>query len=398
MSSEPVLQDVVARHRLVFSSCAAGTMLLLFDLLIRLDDEVELIWRSSNTPPKFLYFISRYFGLFVQIIYLTDVFPLYCPAQLYFRSAAYFILHVSVELSLMIRIYALWGQQRGVAIFLGSMWLGEQIINISITTAALSEMASYNTPYPESWPIVGCRVTYTPYFLSFCWLPVLFYETLLFAMNMYKCLSFRPLANTPLIVRVFRDGTIYYFLMCFILVVRIVSQFRGGSINGDIVDSWMTSTFSLAGSNLMLSIRKLAAERERKHLATPDISFGIPEFVTHPPAASHNNYDTVSSRSCKLNSPSEWDYEMQPLNNHTEIRVLPYRRSPSMLVSSDKGPPKLSLDLRLSWQKSLDSPRSPPEAVEATSPLAQRKASLDSSRSSWGAKDLSWLQDWETKL
>ncbi|THH29748.1 hypothetical protein EUX98_g4436 [Antrodiella citrinella] len=220
-------------------------------------------------------------------------------------------------------------------------------------------------------------------------------------MNAYKCFSYRPLIHTPLIVRVFRDGTLYYLLMCFVLVMRIVSQFHSGAlgVNGDIVDTWMTTTFSIAGANLLLSIRKLSAEREERHLATPEFSCAIPQFASHPAvvtATSHHNYDSLSSRTCKVDLPSDSDYEMQSLAHHTHTES-----SFRGLVSSDKGPPKLSLDLRSSYQHSPDSERAPSLAAGEVPPVPpsapERKASVKSSRSSRDP-DYGWLQGWEAKL
>ncbi|TCD70690.1 hypothetical protein EIP91_002065 [Steccherinum ochraceum] len=389
MSPPQDVADLVRTHRLIFSSSAAGTMLLLFDTLISLDDEVELVWRSSNTPPKFLYFISRYLGLFVQIIYLTDVFPLYCPTQLYFRSV--------VELSLMIRIYALWGQQRNVATFLVLTWLCEQIANFTLLARAIWEMAQHTTPIPSDWLVTGCLVESVPYFFNLCWLPVLLYETLLFFMSAYKCLSFRPSDNTPLLVRLFRDGTVIYLWMCCILVISIFSQFHPEFINSAIVDTWMTSVFSMAGSHLMLSIRRLAADSKRKQLATPNISVAIPEFAS-PQEAALYNFGSLSSRTCDL--PPGADYEMQPLANRSSgNRPTPYRRNPQ-INSSNEGPPKLSLNLPY-----IREPLTELERVSTAEETAVAAVYSEPDSHRWRyffarcpmTLNRDWLDDWGTK-
>jgi len=66
--------------------------------------------------------------------------------------------------------------------------------------------------------------------------------------------------------------------MCVSLLLRTISQYRPDLLNGEIIDTWMTATFSLAGSHLMLSVRSLAAERQRMVIATPMLSAGVPEF------------------------------------------------------------------------------------------------------------------------
>ncbi|KAK7681396.1 hypothetical protein QCA50_015488 [Cerrena zonata] len=120
---------VVIQTRLYVHFCeTATTFWLLYDWVISLGDEIELIWTSANTPPKFLYFISRYIGLIVQFVYVTDSMPLYCRSQLIFRAVTYWVLHVSVELTLLIRIYALWNQSKKVAAMLAIAFGLEQTV------------------------------------------------------------------------------------------------------------------------------------------------------------------------------------------------------------------------------------------------------------------------------
>lgn len=154
----------------------------------------------------------------------------------------------------------------------------------------------------------------------------------------------------------------------------------------------------------MLSIRRLAADRHCKHLATPDISGAIPDFVTSPdlpPIVDHHQqFDSLSSRTCI--PASDVDYEMQPLSDHSEIRVIRHKRS-SHTDHSDDGPPKLSLNLAVTRQQSFAFERdfrSPPTAVNSTSPIALPSETY--SRPSYFSrcpmtKDFTWLEDWATK-
>jgi len=48
---------------------------LLYDAVLSFDEEVQLIWKSPDTLPKFLYFASRYVGLFVQACIAFRIVP-----------------------------------------------------------------------------------------------------------------------------------------------------------------------------------------------------------------------------------------------------------------------------------------------------------------------------------
>ncbi|KAI0078299.1 hypothetical protein K474DRAFT_1771080 [Panus rudis PR-1116 ss-1] len=269
---DSVLLSILRIRKDIRYSDVAVTSWLLFDWFIRLDDEIQLVWTSANTPPKYFYFISRYFGLVTQIIYCLEVIPVYCQAYLAFRAFSYYVLHLSVEFTLMLRIYALWNRRKRVAFFLLFTFFIEQTVNLVLLAMAEASWSKSIVPFPRHWPLKGCIVYSHPSFFRACWIPILLFETLLFIMNTIKCISLRPLTNTPLIIRVLRDGTIYYMITCAVLLLRTVAQYRPDWISTDISDTFMTATFSISGSHLMLSIRSLVAARDQQTLTMPQIS------------------------------------------------------------------------------------------------------------------------------
>ncbi|KAI0642571.1 hypothetical protein C8Q79DRAFT_219556 [Trametes meyenii] len=66
MNESDVLFFVRTAHRQSIHSIASSAWLL-YDLLTTFDQEMEFVWRSANTLPKYLYFVSRYGGLFGQL-------------------------------------------------------------------------------------------------------------------------------------------------------------------------------------------------------------------------------------------------------------------------------------------------------------------------------------------
>ncbi|EPQ52668.1 hypothetical protein GLOTRDRAFT_131904 [Gloeophyllum trabeum ATCC 11539] len=220
-----------------YNAIAAATWLV-WDFFISIEDEVELIWKSRNSLPKYLYFFSRYFGMFMQVFLAAGAQPLYCKEWLVFEAmcdllsillfgrsnaesdadlySTFALTVTAVEISMILRIQALYGGSRTVLVLLLSV-LAVEILCFSIITVIGYRAATPSLrPFPEQWPIKGCIMTKIPKIFELCWLPTLICESLLFSLTAYKCLAsgprFRSGFHTPTHVKFFRDGIVYYAL------------------------------------------------------------------------------------------------------------------------------------------------------------------------------------------
>ncbi|EPT02205.1 hypothetical protein FOMPIDRAFT_1097576, partial [Fomitopsis schrenkii] len=95
---------------------------------------------------------------------------------------------------------------------------------------------------------------------------------LLFVLMVIKVYSYRPLNELPILLRVLRDGTIYYFVTNRISVLVSSASIPIQS------PPWISAILSFSGAHLLLSLRTLAAERVRADIATPDISEDVPDI------------------------------------------------------------------------------------------------------------------------
>ncbi|EIW55289.1 uncharacterized protein TRAVEDRAFT_131410, partial [Trametes versicolor FP-101664 SS1] len=170
---------------------------LLYDLLTTFDQEVSATGcRSANTLPKFLYLVSRYVGIFGQ----------FCNGQLITSLILDSCLILSVELSLMLRIDALYGRKAK------RVWL----LNLPQTAAAINgiiypRIYAESRPFPSDWPLKGCFFPTDIFWNKLCWYgPDSSGIALLFCLNTAKCISYGRLEQTPLIYRLFRDGSAYF--------------------------------------------------------------------------------------------------------------------------------------------------------------------------------------------
>ncbi|PIL23556.1 hypothetical protein GSI_14869 [Ganoderma sinense ZZ0214-1] len=189
--------------------------------------KVEYIWGSANTLPKYLYFISRYLGLFGQLVVSTNLVPMFCFDYLVLSFGFLFTLILSVELSLMLRIDALYGKSRKVRLLMGFGFFAEIAVRL--------------------FPIVA-------------------FETVLFLLNIAKCISYAPLDHTPLIYRLFRDGSLYFIITTVFMASCTIAQYLDSEAASSLV-VWMSVVFSYSGCHLLLSLRKIAARRQRLEIS-----------------------------------------------------------------------------------------------------------------------------------
>ncbi|KAH9847442.1 hypothetical protein C2E23DRAFT_848474 [Lenzites betulinus] len=265
MRKSDVLELLWSEHSQRFHTLSSAVWLL-YDLLTTFDQEVEFVWRSPNSIPKFLYLVSRYVGLFGQFTLASGILPVFCRGQLLTSLIFFPCLIMSIELSLMLRIDALYGRSRKVRVVLLTAFV------LEVASAAWLNGLTYPTvfaelqPFPPKWPFKGCIFPVLDiYWYKFCWFPIIAFETLLFGLNTAKCTSYGRM-DTPLIFRLFRDGTAYFAIAFVFMLVCIVSQFLDFPSASNALPTWLYAVFSYSGCHLLLSVRSVAAERERLDL------------------------------------------------------------------------------------------------------------------------------------
>ncbi|KAI0676555.1 hypothetical protein C8Q78DRAFT_30147 [Trametes maxima] len=209
MNESDVLFFVRTARRQSIHSIASSAWLL-YDLLTTFDQEVEFVWRSANTLPKYLYFVSRYGGLFGQFIYATGRLPIFCQGDYMSSVAVLSCMILAIEMSLMLRIDALYSKSRRIRLVLSIGFMAEVVCAVAMNTALYHRAFRDLKQFPPNWPIKGCFVPINRLLFKLGWVPILSFETLLFSLNAVKCISYGPLDHAPLIYRLFRDGTAYF--------------------------------------------------------------------------------------------------------------------------------------------------------------------------------------------
>ncbi|KAJ8502285.1 hypothetical protein ONZ51_g96 [Trametes cubensis] len=291
----------------------ASSAWLVYDLLTTFDQEVTYVWRSANSLPKYLYFVSRYVGIAGQLALASGQLPIFCTGELLTSLVLLSSMLLSIELSLMLRIDALYGRSRQVRLLLGIAFFIEVASAAAINGLLYPRTFRELRPFPPDWPVKGCFYPTNVFLNKLCWIPILSFETLLFCLNTAKCISYGPLDDTPLIYRLFRDGSAYFVIvfgeyarlivrsastssgLLAIMIICTVAQFTDNGGLSTVAAVWISAVLSYSGCHLLLSIRRIAARR--RHLDLTLVSVRVPDVYDEDksPISTDDPYPSPSS-------------------------------------------------------------------------------------------------------
>ncbi|OCH93363.1 hypothetical protein OBBRIDRAFT_790388 [Obba rivulosa] len=240
-----------------YAGVAAFTFIA-YDTLIHLPDEIHYIWQAPNTWVNWAYLFIRYVPIFAEgsliTIITSDSTGIHfttrgCRDWVIYQGAVVEAITIAVEVILVLRVYALYGRSQLMLAILGALFIGEVAVMINALCHTIPRM----TFTPQ------CIITGAPSIFMSYWLSSLAFETILFALTLYK--FFRSLkmlsGDTTILVAFVRDGTWAYALIFVTMLLNsLMYQYNKTPLAG-ICYFWAVSVFSFAGSHVLLNIRKI---------------------------------------------------------------------------------------------------------------------------------------------
>jgi hypothetical protein len=250
----------------------SATVWLVWDIAITMDQEINLIWSTQWTLPKFLYLAARYYGLFntlfntIVTIYPTLSVP-FCSVWSWFvgfSGAVFFT--TTVNLILLLRLRALYHRSPKVVIFLTALYIIEFLTEVAVTVLTLKDV--HMSPKPPGLPLTGCYSSKPPRLTLISWIPCLVIACIFFAFTLYQFfrvlqdenyrVGFSVLRNSkrlgPVMSLFVRDGAVFFGLIFAVILINTVFNVVGGVLTSA-GSPWLMAAYSIAGSRLILNIR-----------------------------------------------------------------------------------------------------------------------------------------------
>ncbi|OCB87203.1 hypothetical protein A7U60_g5719 [Sanghuangporus baumii] len=165
------VSDVVAERGLWYGRLCttSSSVIILYDHLITFSDEVHLIWKSRWSAGKALFLISRYYNVFT-------VFRYYNVFTVLFNSNVLYSSTISSRLSSK-RIFLV------LVVGFSSVLIAETIILVLSTKAQIGPV---NADPSRQLDMATCILTDTWPLSYLYWIPFLTFESLLFALALFK--------------------------------------------------------------------------------------------------------------------------------------------------------------------------------------------------------------------
>jgi len=192
----------------------------------------------------------------------------------------------SVQVVLQLRIYALYGRSRNIAISMVTAFILE-----IITVTILLVMASVElTAMPEAVyeTLTWCKPMDLPPWLIYFGVAVLIFETILSLLALFKTYqrvrevgSF-PFTPTDLLDLLLRDSNLYYVGILTVYSVNVSLWSNHMEIHLDLAAGFTVAIPAVLASRIMLNVRLAHyGSRMLSVLSPSDVSIDMPEFNGH---------------------------------------------------------------------------------------------------------------------
>ncbi|KAI0673083.1 hypothetical protein C8Q78DRAFT_969328, partial [Trametes maxima] len=241
--------------------------ILYYDYVMTFFSEIEYYWSPPVPSVSFLLFtVNRYIGLFGPIPVFFEYFSALCrQLQLYHQIFA-MLSQAVVAVLLILRTYALYNCSKRILALLIAMHLGGAVHCLS---AVLTSKSPLTTSTSLDFAYDRCNLSLTDdqgIHLALAWSAMLWFDSIIFALTLYKAIQMRRELSGGLLETLFRDGTIYYGILMAVNMVNIITFLvcdPNTPMKG--MATTMTNVLSVTlTSRLMLNLRDPTVQRSRR--------------------------------------------------------------------------------------------------------------------------------------
>ncbi|KAK6992677.1 hypothetical protein R3P38DRAFT_2569350 [Favolaschia claudopus] len=203
----------------------ASSAIIIFDHIITLDKEVELIWKRPWAAGKVIFIINRYYTMVSVLINNYALFSSSLTDSVRIRFFQWqgwtgLIACMIAEVILQMRLYALYFLSKRVLILMASAFILSSASSAVIMGTVLHGIKAHAHPLPTV-PTTFCAPSNVPsYFFAF-WIPIISFESLLCFLALFRGFqTFRTSGGSTLfqsgrhlVAILIRDSVLYFLVM-----------------------------------------------------------------------------------------------------------------------------------------------------------------------------------------
>ncbi|KAJ7629886.1 hypothetical protein B0H17DRAFT_1109392 [Mycena rosella] len=268
---------------------AAAFVILLYDHLLSLGSEINLIWTAKFTSAKAMFLFIRYMvpcalALYtVQLSGLSHIMlnDLFCRCWMGFAA---FMGWTTVAISnflILLRLWVIWDRNRKLVIYTSLCYLVAQIMGL-VAAALLVWRMNISLYWNDLAGMCGFKEPQPP--VAILWAPGTAFEVVLFGITWWNALTQPRSSNAPLAAAIYHDGFLYFLLLLCLRLTNTVLAAAAppGLIFIAMFPVWCATTTTTC--RLVIKLRQITEDQR-----LPD-SAVTPSDDTH---VMHGDYDQL---------------------------------------------------------------------------------------------------------
>jgi len=239
-----------------------GFTVLCYDYVLTLGMEMSRFW----SPLQFswgtvIFLLNRYVALFGHVPVMVEIFLQHhtddvCHILHVYHQYLAIIVQILVTVIMITRNYALWGSSRKILVSL--------LILVAVVLAfggwSLFSGKSDDNDYGPYNGVLGCQFaisTDQSYHMGGAWIGVVLFDSIIFALTVYKSLRLRRSGERTIVDVLLRDGSVYFAVMSITTLSNSLTYMVGRPFTRGVLTPITNVFSSVVATRLMLNIRRV---------------------------------------------------------------------------------------------------------------------------------------------
>ncbi|KZV87619.1 hypothetical protein EXIGLDRAFT_773474 [Exidia glandulosa HHB12029] len=243
----------------------ASTCLFIYDYILTLPSEIELVWPGPWTQGKVIFLTTRYLAWpeVVLVIYqqTSDIPASQCHAFFtYFAWSTTWGLAAS-ELILILRTWALWDRKRvvlyGLIFLLVALWIPD-----SYMMSVIIQKTTFVASSTFSPALKGCFVTGSTTLISMSWIILMVMDFIILSLTVLRGIHHFRFRSSTLIVSLYRDGILYFVYLFSLSLANVVLLYTTAPEYTILINQILRVLHAMLSCRIILGLRAIAVQTD----------------------------------------------------------------------------------------------------------------------------------------
>ncbi|KAH9911117.1 uncharacterized protein B0H18DRAFT_1129102 [Fomitopsis serialis] len=314
-TGDSLLSEFLSDVQTIRYSELASSTIIIFDHLLTLDQEYNLIWTAPWSIGKWLFLFNRYYTLLTVIFNnfggnapirhenpsLMVTMVLSCLNWYRWQGWTGVTSFIIAELILLLRLYALYFLNKRALVFMACTSLVAFAASAGIMGSLLAKITATAHPFPTH-PTPYCAASGLSASAYAFWIPMLISECVLCALAVSRFVHMHHTRagatlfqnGRRLVVALIRDSVWYFVVMFATYLANTIVFVVGTATEIEIPIGFSVAFACVLANRLCLNARGMVRrERSGSSSDSTSESYMTPEYVSSPRAILQRPYDSV---------------------------------------------------------------------------------------------------------